>query len=143
MDPRSAGPNDRSEWLRMRTVLWPDDHAVEVDRYLSGGYPNMAVVVFPRAGGGLAAFAEWALRPFAEGCDTSPVGYLEGIWVDEDSRRAGRAGSLVALGREWCRSRGCAEVASDCAIDNEASRQFHLAAGFAEAGRVVCFRATL
>ena len=133
--PRPATATDRPEWLRMRTALWPDDHEAEVDRYLGGGYPEMAVFVVEREDGGLCGFAEWGLRSYAEGCLTSPVGYLEGIWVDEDKRRGGVASALVAVGKEWSRGRGCTEVASDCAIDNEGSRLFHLAQGFAEVER--------
>ena len=35
--------------------------------------------------------------------------------------------------------KGCAEFASDCGLDNAASAVFHLRAGFAEAGRIICF----
>lgn len=141
--PREIAPADRAEWLRMRTSLWPDDHTAEVERYFAGGLPDLAVFVSPRPQGGLSGFAEWGLRSFADGCSTSPVGYLEGIWVDEDARRTGVGGRLVDLGRSWCRRQGCTEAASDCAIDNEPSRLFHIAQGFAEVERAILFRADL
>ena len=140
---RAAEPTDRDEWLRMRTALWPDDHRGDVDRYFSGEMPGMAVFVVPRSEGGLCGFAEWALRSFADGCTTSPVGYLEGVWVDEDARRTGVGARLVDVGREWCRAQNCTEVGSDCAIDNEPSRRFHLAQGFTEVVRAILFRSDL
>ena len=124
----------------MRTALWPDDHSPEVDRFFAGDIPDMAVFVAPREGGGLQGFAEWGLRPFAEGCRTTPVGYLEGIWADEDARRMGVATALYLIGARWSRTQGCEELASDCALDNLTSYRFHLSLGFEEAERVICFR---
>ena len=124
----------------MRTAIWPDDHLQEVERFYSGKIPGMTVFVAPRESGGLRGFAEWGLRPFAEGCSTTPVGYLEGIWTDEDARRDGVATALYRMGADWARAQGCTELASDCAIDNVVSYRFHLSLGFEEAERVICFR---
>ena len=50
---------------------------------------------FMAAFGGVAEHSAWvaeraaASRPYADGCDTSPVGYLEGWYVDPDLRRTG------------------------------------------------------
>ena len=35
------------------------------------------------------------------------------------------------------------ELASDCELDNEESLRFHLALGFEEANRIICFRKSL
>jgi len=93
--------------------------------------------------GGLAGFAEVALRKFADGCRTSPVAYLEGIWVDPDLRRSGAAAALVREAENWARSRGLSEFASDCDVENHASQSFHSATGFEEVQRSVCFRRDL
>jgi len=37
----------------------------------------------------LSGFLEATIRPFAEGCETEPVGYIEGWYVDADVRRRG------------------------------------------------------
>ena len=37
------------------------------------------------------------------------------------------------------REKGCAEFASDCPAENEASRAFHVKSGFSEANRIICF----
>ncbi len=137
---REIARGDRDEWLRMRTALWPDDHTNEVGRYYRGEIPDMMVLVSPRPAGGLWGMAEWMLRPWADGCLTSPVGYLEGIWTDPDARRKGVASSLFRAGAAWARSRGCVELASDCALDNEVSYRFHVSLGFQEVERIICFR---
>ncbi len=45
---------------------------------------------------------------YVNGCDTSPVGFLEGIYVDPARRRAGVARALLAAAEGWVRERGCA-----------------------------------
>ena len=124
----------------MRMTFWPDSEPHEVDEALAWP-PNEAVVlVAERAGGGLCGFAEVEQRKWAEGCASSPVPYLEGIWVDGDCRRDGVAEALVRGAEAWALSLGINELASDCDINNAASIAFHTAVGFEETERVVCFR---
>lgn len=85
-------------------------------------------------------FAQCGLRyDYVEGTDSSPVGYLEGVYVEPEWRRTGVATRLVAACENWARAKGCAEFASDCELDNIDSLRFHLGAGFAEANRIICF----
>jgi aminoglycoside 6'-N-acetyltransferase I len=99
------------------------------------------LVVEGRAG--LDAFAEVGVRRFADGCASSPVAYLEGIWVDPEARRSGAALALVQAAEDWARAAGYVELASDCEEGNLASEAFHHAAGFEEVQRSVCFRRDL
>ena len=127
----------------MRKALWPDCEQDEVDAVLGVPTCEGIVLVGERDSGGLRGFAEIGLRKYAEGCDTSPVAYLEGIWIDADSRRRGIASDLVREGEAWARSLGLTEFASDCDIENHASEAFHIAAGFEEVVRSICFRRAL
>jgi len=145
---RPVTNNDREEWLRMRLVLWPDDtpenHLAEIDEIAAGKYappislPQTAFVA-ERPQGGLGGFLEASLRGYADGCDTRPVGYIEGWFIDEDLRRQGVGAALVAAAEAWARSQGCREMASDCLIDNTPSQQAHLALGYQEAERLIHF----
>ena len=74
-----------------------------------------------------------------EGPHTSPVGYLEGIFVKASCRGRGYAAELLRACEAWAREKGCAEFASDCPAENEASRAFHVKSGFSEANRIICF----
>ena len=76
---------------------------------------------------------------YVEGCETSPVGYLEGVFVREEFRRRGIATELVRAGEAWARSLGCSEFASDCELENVDSLRFHLGIGFIEMGRNIHF----
>jgi len=142
---REYQPTDLSEWLRMRRALWPEiaegDEAADAAAWLA--WPNAVVLVAVRAAGGLAGFAELATRPYAEGCDTSPVAYLEGWYVDPDVRRRGVGAALIRAGESWARGRGYRELASDALLDNTVSHQAHEALGFTEVERSVHYRKDL
>ena len=87
-----------------------------------------------------AGFAQCQLRrDYVEGTTSSPVGYLEGIFVLPEYRSQGHARKLLAQCEQWARELGCKEFASDCELDNSDSLAFHLKAGFAEANRIICF----
>jgi aminoglycoside 6'-N-acetyltransferase I len=136
---------DKSEWLRMRLALWPDntpkEALAEMDEFLSD--PSTPVFVAVRENNKLGGFLEGGLRKYAEGCDTSPVGYIEGWFVDEDLRGQGIGGELVQAMEAWAREHGYTEIASDTWLDNETSIQAHLALGYEESERLVHFRKTL
>ena len=100
-----------------------------------------AVCFIKYADGKPVAFAQGQLRyDYVEGTETSPVGYLEGIFVAEEYRRKGYAAELLKECEKWAKGKGCAEFASDCELVNEDSLKFHMALGFEEANRIICFR---
>ena len=90
------------------------------------------------------AFAQSQLRyDYVEGTESSPVGYLEGIFVAKEYRKQGYVAELLAECEKWAKEKGCSEFASDCELVNEDSLNFHLALGFEEANRIICFRKKL
>ena len=85
-------------------------------------------------------FAQCQLRyDYVEGTGSSPVGYLEGIYVAEEYRKHGIARELLTACEGWAKEKGCTEFASDCELENTQSLQFHLNVGFEEANRIICF----
>ena len=76
---------------------------------------------------------------YVEGTEGSPVGYLEGIYVEKEHRNLGTARALLKGAQQWAKEKGCREFASDCEMDNTESLAFHLACGFEEANRIICF----
>ena len=139
---------DAAAWVAMREALWPNGgdhgtHAEDVALLLAD--PGDTVNLMARDESGKpAGFAEASLRhDYVNGCDTSPVAFLEGIYVAPVMRGQGVARALVAAVQAWARSRGCSELASDAALDNLGSQQMHEALGFAETQRVVYFRKLL
>jgi aminoglycoside 6'-N-acetyltransferase I len=137
---------DRQEWLRLRKLLWPEmdatNHLTDMDVWL--GRADTVVLVAPRnPGAGLAGFAEVGTRSVADSCETSPVAYLEGWYVDEDMRLIGVGAALVRAAEEWARAKGFREFASDTQIANTGSQQAHAALGFTEVERSVLYRKVL
>ena len=138
---RRATRTDNPEWLRMRLLLWPygtaEGFSGDMDSLLAD--PLTPLFVVARPGGGLGGFLEAGTRKYAEGCESSPVGYIEGWYVDEDLREQGVGTALVKAVEAWARSQGLTEMASDTWLENEASIQAHLKMGYEEAERLVHF----
>jgi aminoglycoside 6'-N-acetyltransferase I len=139
-------PADNAEWLRMRRMLFPDiapgDEVEDAAAWLAR--PDTVVIVAARPQAArLVGFAELGARAYADGCDTTPVAYLEGWYVDHDLRRQGIGSALVRTGEVWARQHGYRELASDALVDNTTSHAAHLALGFVEVERAVHYRKAL
>ncbi len=138
---RRATAEDKPDWLRMRLLLWTyataEGFASELDPILAD--PDQAVFIASLPDGRRVGFLEAGLRTYGEGCETSPVGYIEGIYVDEDLRGQGLALRLMRVAEDWAREKGCTEIASDTWLENEPSIQMHLRLGFEEMERLVHF----
>lgn len=146
---RPAEPADAAAWAAMRAALWPhlsrEEHAAEIAEFFAGAAdePQAVLVAVDPDRGQPVGFAELSLRVYAEGCDTSPVGYLEGWYVEGPWRGRRIGGALVAAAEAWARAQGCRQFASDTELANEASAAAHRALGFEEVGIVRCFRKVL
>lgn len=143
---RTVAGADAETWLDLRDALWPGsylDHQIEIEVYLADPPRDAVCLVAEQDGLGVVGFAELALRAYAENCVSSPVGYLEGIYVAPAHRGSGVGRALVRAGEEWARGVGCTELASDRDLGNEASGAFHERLAFEETTRIVCYRKSL
>ena len=133
------------ELAAMRPLLWPEedsDHRADALRALNN--PDAVTILARVDAGEPIGFAEATLRrDYVNGCATSPVGFLEAIYVREPWRRQGVARALVGAVEAWTRARGCSELASDAFLNNRQSHALHQALGFSETERVVYFRKVL
>ncbi len=140
-EPVRAAMTDVDIVARQACELWPD-HTVEemAAEYRSLLTEKEAAVFLFRRAGDTAGFAQCQLRhDYVEGTETSPVGYLEGIYVREADRGKGIARRLLRACENWAREQGCTEFASDCELTNAESQEFHRAVGFEEANRIVAY----
>lgn len=133
--------DNAAEIAALSLQLWSehtfDELRREFDAFMQAD--NCAVFLCSEEGQSVG-FAQCQLRhDYVEGTSTSPVGYLEGIFVKEAYRGKGIARALLAHCEAWARDKGCLEFASDCELTNEASLKFHIRMGFSEANRVICF----
>ena len=131
-------------WCHLRHALWSRMSASEHERDIRKTFfektkSTAAFVATLR--GELIGFAEASLRhDYVNGCETSPVAFLEGIYVLPANRRQGVAKALCVSVEDWGRDQGCVEFASDASLDNDASHRLHASLGFEETQRVVFFR---
>ena len=144
---RHARREDARGLTALRVELWPEsseaEHRREVDRFFAGAAREPLVILVAEDAGRAVGFAELSIRPYAEGCVTDRVAYLEGWFVVPDARGRGVGRALVVAASEWALAQGCTELASDTQPDNEGSAAAHRALGFADVGLVRCFRKDL
>jgi aminoglycoside 6'-N-acetyltransferase I len=140
---REVRPEDKAVWRDMRAALYGEDPSLlsDVEGYFAGN--PMIARAFIAEEGSPIGFVELSLRNYAEGCDFSPVPYVEGLYVAAGARRRNIGRLLMTAAEDWARAKGFTEIASDTQIENEASLGAHHAYGFAEVERIVCLRKTL
>ena len=136
-----ASKTDIPAIVDMAIRMWEDNTIESLSHEFEEIITNEEAVVFlSMAQNQPIGFAQCSLRhDYVEGTDSSPVGYLEGIFVKPEYRRQGHAKELVKKCEEWAEAMGCSEFASDCELTNHESLAFHLGMGFTEANRIICF----
>ena len=116
----------------MMRALWPTPDPYD--------FRDESVFVWQRDdGSGLGGFVSFSIRPWAEGCDSSPVPYIEGWWVAPDLRGTGVGRALVDAVERWGLEHGYWELGSDVDLNNEASLRAHAALGFEPTLRLQSF----
>ncbi len=134
--------NDLPDWLEMALALWPYESKTDMESLFHSLFASKNdEILIARTDEGIAVgFANISIRKdYVEGSNSSPVGYIEGIYVKPEFRKHGIAREMLRLGEEWSRLRGCTEYASDTELHNVDSQNFHLRAGFEKAEVIVHF----
>ena len=149
MNIRPVTQADAVEWSRMRASLYSNPDPREVHDWFDAADAagihsvGVAVLVADRGDGMLAGFVEIGSRNYAEGCESTPVAYIEGWYVDPDARRKGLGRRLIQAAEAWAVAHGFTEMASDTELHNEVSLEAHTALGYEEVERQICFRKRL
>lgn len=140
MEIRKAATADSLLLAQLASRMWESTPAELAPEFAKLTASSEAACFLAYAGDQAVGFAQCQLRhDYVEGCATSPVGFLEGIFVEAEYRHTGVAKTLLSACEDWARSVGCTEFASDCELDNHASLAWHLKAGFEEANRTIWF----
>jgi aminoglycoside 6'-N-acetyltransferase I len=143
----SPDPKQMTAWRQMRQALWPEmteaENLHETEAMMTAT-SRFFVRIAMNTQDNPIGFVEATLRTdYVNGCATSPVAFLEGIYVEPEARRQGIARTLVGAVEEWGRKMDCREFASDALLENSDSHSMHHALGFEETERVVYFRKDL
>lgn len=145
IQPCSA--SDLADWLALRIALWPhstrEEHLSEMDEMLRQPERFVQFLACAESGDAVGLLEMSVRSDYVNGTDSSPVVFLEGLFVVPEMRGSGIAHQLVRLAEGWAASHGYSELASDALLENEAAQAVHRALGFEERERVVCFRKLL
>jgi len=118
--------------------LWPESSPNDYKKVVDAA--DQAVFMGRDNQGRPQAFVIVALRyDYVEGTTSSPVGYIEGIYVAPEFRTQGVGRELLVAAEDWARAQGCVEVGSDTELENLGSQRFHMQSGFREVNRIVSF----
>ena len=103
-----AGMQEADRAAALAQLLRPGHAQAELEQELAGYLQGPEGAVFlAREDGADVGFAQCGLRrDYVEGTHTSPVGYLEGVFVQEEYRGRGVATALlrgVGRGKRLCR----------------------------------------
>jgi aminoglycoside 6'-N-acetyltransferase I len=134
---------DQPGWLDMRVALWPDATAEDHRAYMAVSLAQperfLQLMIYDERHQPVG-FIEGSIRgDYVNGTETSPVGFVEGVYVAPEWRRKGVARQLFSAIGDWAKARGCRELASDALLENVSSQRAHVALGFKETERVVYF----
>lgn len=140
-----ADKRDLAEWRGMRSELYEglDDGFDQKEAELILESDDKACFLALGDDGEPMGFVELSLRNIVDGCLTSPVGFIEGIYVKPRYRRSGTGSELFAFAARWFEERGCTEMATDAELSNTDGHRFHKRMGFEETYRIVEFRKRL
>lgn len=132
---------DISAIAKLAVLLWEESTIEELTAEFAERMQSDECAVFlSMKDNTTVGFAQVQLRrDYVEGTSSSPVGYLEGIFVKDEYRKCGYGKELLKHCEEWAAEKGCTEFASDCELTNNMSLAFHLNTGFTEANRIICF----
>lgn len=87
----------------------------------------------------ILGLVELSSRNIADGCLSSPVAYLEGLYLKREYRGRGLGKETMKVILNWCKEKGYTELATDSELLNLNAQKFFKALGFKETCRVVEF----
>ena len=146
---RVASPDlgQMTAWRQMRQTLWPEmtveENLHETEAMMTATSRFFVRIAMNREDKPVGFVEATVRNDYVNGCATSPIAFLEGIYVEPEARRQGIARTLVSAVEEWGRKMDCREFASDALLENSDSHSMHRALGFEETERVVYFRKDL
>lgn len=138
---KKANENDNETIANLALLLWPNHNLKELEQeFLELLESKNSAIFIKYIDENAVGFAYVSLRnDYVEGTSSSPMSYLEGIFVKEEFRERGFAKELLESCEKWAKEKGVKEFASDCEITNQKSLSFHKALGFKETNRIICF----
>ena len=135
-----AGMQEAGRAAALAQLLWPGHAQAELEQELAGYLQGPEGAVFlAREDGADVGFAQCGLRrDYVEGTHTSPVGYLEGVFVQEEYRGRGVATALLRACEAWAGKRLC-RICKRLWAGQRRKRRVSSARRLCRGGRIICF----
>ena len=136
-----ADMTNLEEWTNLAVMLFPDSSFVEeFDLHKHILTLENEVGFLYQKDNRYVGFMNLSIRyDYVNGTDTSPVVFVEAIYVLPDYRQHGIGKEFIEYAEMFAKQKGITQLASDCLIDNYLSESFHKSCGFIEKERVICF----
>jgi len=136
-----ADMSNLKEWTQLALLLFPEssfEEEVSLHKKILASKNEVGLLY--QQGGRYLGFMNLCIRnDYVNGTDTSPVLFVEAIYVLPDYRHQGIGKEFIQYAEKYAKDRGITQIASDCYIDNSLSERFHRSCGFIEKERVICF----
>lgn len=140
---REATSETKPIWLAFRKSLYHDVsdefHQTEMDLILNAPLKSTFLLLEKKEELPIGML-ELSLRNTVDGCLSSPVGYIEGIILNEKGQGKGYGRKMVDFSKKWAKSKGCTELACDAELDDLEAQNFHKKMGFKETYRIVEYK---
>ena len=129
------------EYVNLSVLLFPEHTFEELwDIYEKSFKTEKEMGFLYKKDGKFIGMLHLSIRSdYVNGTDTSPVMYVEAIYVLPEYRNYGIGREFIEYAEDFARQHGITQLASDCLLDNTSSEAFHKSVGFVEAERVICF----
>jgi len=133
---------DFPEWRAMRKALYLGTEAEFLDQEMEAIIKHGMCSCFciKNDNAETIGLVELSERNIADGCLSSPVAYLEGLYLKPEYRSKGLGREVILQVMSLCRESGFSELATDTNFDNFRARAFYKALGFEELEHCVGFR---
>ena len=137
----NADANNLNEWVNLALLLFPEssfDEELTLHKKILASEQEEGLLY--QKDNRYVAFMNLSIRhDYVNGTDTSPVVFVEALYVLPGYQRRGIGRELIEYAENYARQRGITQLASDCFTDNLLSESFHKSCGFVEKERVICF----
>lgn len=131
-----------NEWITMCLALWPHAKKKELEKEYRNDLKSNKYksILAQNKAGDYLGFINISLRSdYVQGASSSPVAYIEGIYVKPKYRKQGVAKKLVHEAEKWAKKQRCTELGSDTELHNTESQVFHENMGFKKDEIIVHF----
>ena len=137
----NADINNLKEWTDLAILLFPDstfDQEFDLHKKILASENEIGLLY--QKDNLYVGFMHLSIRnDYVNGTDTSPVVFIEAIYVLPDYRKQGIGKEFIRYAENYAKQKRITQLASDCFIDNNLSENFHKSCGFIEKERVICF----